>query len=136
MDFSGRVAIVTGDARGLGRATAAQLHARGAAVAINVRDRARAEEVARSIGERALAVPADITGPGVPDEIVRRTLDRFGRVDILVNNAALAPSTHLPMLTAEEWRLALEVNLTAPLLLTKAVRRHSRFSRIAAPSSS
>ena len=58
---------------------------------------------------------------GVPEEIVRQTLERFGRVDILVNNAAFARSTRFPELSAKEWREALEVNLTAPFLLTKAV---------------
>jgi NAD(P)-dependent dehydrogenase (short-subunit alcohol dehydrogenase family) len=121
MDFAGRVAIVTGAWRGLGRAAAERLHERGASVAVNVRDRERAEELAGAIGERALAVPGDIAADGVAEEIVRRTLERFGRVDILVNNAALARSTRFPDLSAEEWRAALEVNLTAPFLLTKAV---------------
>ena len=88
---------------------------------MNVRDAGRAGEVARSIGERALAVPGDVAAPGVPEEIVRRTLERFGRIDIVVNNAAYARSTRFPDLTADEWRTALEVNLTAPFLLTKAV---------------
>ena len=120
-DFSGRVAIVTGAARGLGRAAAARLHERGASVAVNVRDAERAEEVVRSLGERALAVPGDIVAPGVPEDIARRTLEHFGRIDILINNAALARSTRFGNLSAEEWRLALEVNLTAPFLLLKAV---------------
>ena len=138
-DFNGRVAIVTGVARGLGRAAAARLHERGASVAVNVRDRARAESVARSIGERALAVPGDIAEAGVPEAIVRLTIERFGRVDILVNNAALARSTRFPALTAEEFRLALEVNLTAPFLLTKAVlpaMKTQRYGRIVNVSSS
>jgi NAD(P)-dependent dehydrogenase (short-subunit alcohol dehydrogenase family) len=120
-DFTGRVAIVTGAWRGLGRAAAERLHERGASVAVNVRDAGRAGELARSIGERALAVPGDVAAPGVPEEIVRRTLERFGRIDILVNNAAYARSTRFPDLTADEFRTALEVNLTAPFLLTKAV---------------
>ncbi|MEA2338438.1 MAG: hypothetical protein QOE82_2445 [Thermoanaerobaculia bacterium] len=120
-DFTGRVAIITGAARGLGRAAAERLHERGASVAVNVRDRERAEDVARSIGDRAIAVPGDIAETGVPEEIVRVTLERFGRVDIVVNNAAFARSTRLPDLTADEFRQALEVNLTAPFLLTKAV---------------
>ncbi len=120
-DFEGRVAIVTGAARGLGRAAAERLYERGAAVAVNVRDRARAEALAQSLGERALAVPGDIAADGVPEEIVRATVERFGRVDILVNNAAFARSTRFPNLSAEEWREALEVNLTAPFLFTKAV---------------
>jgi len=119
-DFSGRVAIITGAARGLGRAAAERLYERGAAVAINVRDATRAGALAESLGERALAVPGDITAAGVPDEIVRRTVDRFGRIDILINNAALARSTRLQNLSAQEFREALEVNLVAPFLLTKA----------------
>jgi NAD(P)-dependent dehydrogenase (short-subunit alcohol dehydrogenase family) len=120
MDFTGRVAIVTGASRGLGRAAAARLHERGASVAVNARDAARANEVARAIGERALAVPGDITAAGVPGEIVRRTLDRFGRVDILVNNAAHARSTRFDQLGIDEWRLALETNMTAPFLMIQA----------------
>jgi NAD(P)-dependent dehydrogenase (short-subunit alcohol dehydrogenase family) len=138
-DFTGRVAIVTGAARGLGRAAAARLHERGASVAVNVRDRERAESVARSIGEGVLAVPGDVAAKGVPDEIVRLTLERFGRVDILVNNAAFARSTRFPELSAEEWRTAIEVNLTAPFLLTKAVlpaMKAQRYGRIVNISSS
>jgi NAD(P)-dependent dehydrogenase (short-subunit alcohol dehydrogenase family) len=120
-DFEGRVAIVTGAARGLGRAVAARLHERGAAVAVNVRDPERATATAAALGERALAVPGDVAAPGTPEEIVRRTLDRFGRIDILINNAAHATSTRFEDLSADEWRRAVEVNLTAPFLLTKAV---------------
>jgi NAD(P)-dependent dehydrogenase (short-subunit alcohol dehydrogenase family) len=92
-DFAGRVAVVTGAWRGLGRAAAARLHERGASVAVNVRNRERAEAMAKEIGERAFAVPGDVAADGVPDEIARRTLERFGRIDILVNNAALPLST-------------------------------------------
>ena len=120
-DFSGRVAIVTGAVRGLGLAAAKRLYERGASVAVNVRDAKRAEEVARSLGDRALAVAGDIAADRVPDEIVRRTIERFGRVDILINNASFARSTRFPELSAEEFRQALEVNLIAPFLLTKAV---------------
>ncbi len=115
------MAIVTGAARGLGRAAAARLYERGASVAVNVRNADRTAEVVRALGERALAVPGDVAAAGVPDDIARRTLDRFGRIDILINNAALARSTRFPNLTPEEWRQALEVNLTAPFLLIKAV---------------
>ena len=137
-DFAGRVAIVTGAARGLGRAVALRLHARGASVAVNVRDPQRAESAAREIGERALAVAGDVAAPGVPEEIVRRTLDRFGRIDILVNNAALALTTRFEQITAAEWRQALEVNLTAPFLLIRAVlpaMKVQRYGRIVNVSS-
>ena len=132
-DFAGRVAIVTGAARGLGRAAAERLHERGASVAINVRDVQRAEEVARAIGPRACAVAGDITEDGAPADIVRRTLERFERLDILVNNAALARSTRFPQLTADEWRLAFEVNVTAPFLLIKAslpAMKEQRYGRV------
>ena len=135
-DFEGRVAIVTGAWRGLGRAAAERLYERGASVAVNVRDAERAGRLAASLGERALAVPGDITAPGAPDDIVGRTLARFGRVDVLVNNAALALSTRFEQLSAEAFRAALEVNLTAPFLLTKAAlpamkaRRHGRIINI------
>jgi len=127
------VAIVTGAARGLGRAAAARLHERGASVAVNVRDAARATQVARDIGERALAVAADVATPGGPESIVEQTLDRFGRIDILVNNAALPLTTRFERITAREWREALEVNLTAPFLLIQAVcpsMKAQRYGRI------
>jgi len=87
---------------------------------VNARDEARAREVAGAIGARALAVPGDITAPGVPEAIVRATLDRFGRVDILVNNAAHARSTRFELLDVDEWRAALETNMTAPFRLMAA----------------
>ncbi|HXT68259.1 MAG TPA: SDR family NAD(P)-dependent oxidoreductase [Vicinamibacterales bacterium] len=120
-DFTGRVAIVTGASRGLGRAVAARLHERGASVAVNVRDSARAEQIARDIGERACAVPGDVAAPNGPAAIVRQALELFGRIDILINNAALPLTTRFEQITADEWRRALEVNLTAPFLLTQEV---------------
>jgi 3-oxoacyl-[acyl-carrier protein] reductase len=138
-DFTGRVAIVTGAARGLGRAAAERLHERGASVVVHVRDQARADAVAQFIGERAYGVGVDIAAHGASELIVQRTLDRFGRVDILVNNAALALTTRFPDLTPEEWRAALEVNLTVPFLLTKAVlpaMRAQQYGRIVNVSSS
>jgi len=120
-DFAGRVAIVTGGARGLGRAVAERLLERGAAVALNVRAAARAIEVAGGLGERCFAVAGDVAEAGVPEDIARRTLDRFGRIDILINNAALALTTRFEQITAAEWRNALDVNLTAPFLFTRAV---------------
>jgi len=136
MDFDGRVALITGSARGLGRAAAERFLARGASVAVNVRDPKRAEALARELGDRAFAVPGDMTDPGAPEAMVKKVLERFGRLDILVNNAAYAHSTRFDDLDAEEWRRAIEVNLTAPFLLIKAAvppmkaRRYGRIVNI------
>lgn len=130
-DFTGRVALVTGASRGLGRAAAVRLIERGASVAINVRDQARAEAVAREIG--AFPVPGDVAASGVAAAMVARTADHFGRFDILVNNAAYARGTRFQELTAEEWREALEVNMTAPFLLMQAavpIMKAQRYGRI------
>ena len=119
-DFAGRVAIVTGAVRGLGWAVAKRLHERGASVAVNVRDAKRAEAAARAIGERARALAADVAAPDGPESIISQTLELFGRIDILINNAALPLTTRFEHITADEWRRALEVNLTAPFLLIQA----------------
>jgi NAD(P)-dependent dehydrogenase (short-subunit alcohol dehydrogenase family) len=132
-DFTSRVAIVTGAARGLGRAAAQRLHDRGASVIVNVRDKARAEAVAQEIGERARPVAADVAAPGGPETIVRQTLELFGRIDILINNAALPLTTRFEQISAEEWRRAIDVNLTAPFLLMQAVlptMKAQRYGRI------
>src|SRR5438477_12319471 len=95
-DFAERVAVVTGAWRGLGRAAAARLHERGASVAVNVRNRERAELLAKEIGERAFAVPGDVAADGGAAAIARRTLERFGRTAILVSTAARPLSTRRP----------------------------------------
>jgi 3-oxoacyl-[acyl-carrier protein] reductase len=120
-DFTGRVVIITGAARGLGRAAATRFYERGAFVAVNVRDAARAGAVAASLGERALAVAGDIATDGAAESIVTRAVDRFGRVDVLVNNAAVAHSTRFLDISRAEWRQTLETNLMAPFLLMQAV---------------
>ncbi len=132
-DFVGRVALVTGAARGLGRAAAARLLERGASVAVNVRDPGRAQAVVRELGGRSLAIPGDVAAGGVPEELVARTLEKFGRIDILINNAALPFTTRFEQITADEWRRAVEVNLTAPFLLTRAVlpaMKAQRYGRV------
>jgi len=124
---------VTGAARGLGRAAAERLLERGASVAVNVRDGQRADLLVRQLGERCCAVPGDISRNGVPEAIVAGALDRFGRIDILVNNAALPLTTRFEQITPEEWRRAVEVNLTAPFLLTRAVlpaMKAQRYGRV------
>lgn len=119
-DFAGRIALVTGASRGLGRAVAARLLERGASVAVNVRDRARAETTARELGGATIAVPGDLEEEGMAESLVARTLAGFGRLDILINNAALPFTTRFEQITPDEWRRAVEINLTVPFLLTQA----------------
>jgi len=119
-DFEGRVALVTGASRGLGRAAATRLIERGAKVAVNVRDQVRADRVAAELGPSAIGLGGDLAEPGVPEALVARTLDRLGRLDVLINNAAFADGTRFEQLTPEQWRLAFEVNVTAPFLLSRA----------------
>jgi NAD(P)-dependent dehydrogenase (short-subunit alcohol dehydrogenase family) len=120
-DFTGRVALVTGAFRGFGLSTAERLAARGASVAVHVRDAGRAETAARQVGELGFAVSGDLGNPADLQAIVDRTLDRFGRIDILVNNAAVALATRFEQITEEEWRRTFEVNVTAVFLLIRAV---------------
>jgi NAD(P)-dependent dehydrogenase (short-subunit alcohol dehydrogenase family) len=120
-DFTGRVALVTGAFRGFGRAISERLAARGASVAVNVRDAERAEATAHLLGDRGFAVPGDLAKPSDLQSIVTRTLDRFGRIDILVNNAAVALSTRFEKIAEEEWRRTFDVNVTAVFLLIRAV---------------
>jgi NAD(P)-dependent dehydrogenase (short-subunit alcohol dehydrogenase family) len=119
--LAGRVAIVTGAARGLGRAAAERLLADGARVALNVHRPEQVPALARALGDEALVLAGDIADPAAVRGLVAAVLDRFGRLDILVNNAAAAYSTRFEQITEAEWRRALDVNLTAAFLCTQAV---------------
>ncbi len=132
-DFTGRVALVTGAFRGFGLATAERLAARGASVAVHVRDPERAEATARRLEDRGFAVSGDLGNPSDLQSIVARTLDHFGRLDVLVNNAAVALSTRFEKITEEEWRRTFDVNVTAVFLLIRAAlpaMKEQRYGRI------
>lgn len=87
-DFSGRVVLVTGASRGIGAATAREFHAAGASVVLAARSADRLGDVASSLGERAVAIPTDVSDANAVDALVARTIDTFGRLDIAINNAA------------------------------------------------
>jgi 3-oxoacyl-[acyl-carrier protein] reductase len=123
IDLSGRVAIVTGASRGIGRAIAARLAAQGAHVVAAARGE-NARAVADGItaeGGRADAVALDVTEPGAGEDIVRSTLERLGRIDILVNNAGIARDQLLLRMKREDWDAVLATNLTGAFALTQAV---------------
>ena len=120
------VAIVTGASRGIGRAIAAALAASGHRVVLSYRDRedqaAGLVERIRAAGGEAVAVRADVGQPTEADALVRTTLDTFGQVDVLVNNAGVhLPGVPLAAVRWEEWERLLRVNLSGPLRLIQAV---------------
>jgi 3-oxoacyl-[acyl-carrier protein] reductase len=119
-DFAGRVVMITGAERGLGRATAEGFLARGAQVAVNVRTPDRAETLARELGANSYPAPGDIREGEVVRALVSGIVERFGRLDVLVNNAAIASGTRLEELTEDEWRATIDTNLTAAFLCIRA----------------
>ena len=127
-ELSGKVAIVTGSARNIGRVTAEELARGGAAVTINaVQAKALAEEVAQSIvnqGGRAIAVKADIRDPADVERLVGATVDAFGGVDILVNNAAVRNSIEFTDLDFADWVELREVALDGAFRVSMACAPH------------
>jgi 3-oxoacyl-[acyl-carrier protein] reductase len=102
-------------------------------VAVNVRDTDRAASLASELGERTHPAPGDVTVAGVPDRMIATTLERFGRLDILINNAAAPFTTRFEQISPEEWRRAVDVNLTAPFLLMRAAlpaMKAQRYGRV------
>jgi 3-oxoacyl-[acyl-carrier protein] reductase len=130
-DFQGRVVLVTGGSRGIGRAVAREFAARGATVAVQFRaDRAAATDTLGSLGGagRHLAVQADVADPEQARSLVGRVVDTLGRVDVLVNNAGIYQE-HPVLETSYEdwvevWRRTIEVNLLGPANLIHAVAPH------------
>jgi len=112
-ELEGRVAIVTGAGRNIGRAIALALADGGAAVVVNARaNRAEAEEVARAIergGGRAFACLADVTDAGAVQAMAAAALARFGRIDILINNAAMRDERAIDQMTIADWRAVMAV---------------------------
>ncbi|HXV56959.1 MAG TPA: SDR family oxidoreductase [Gaiellaceae bacterium] len=120
LGLDGRVALVCGASRGLGRAIAAELAAEGAAVAVCSRDAARLEEAAAELGPDALAVPADLAAPGEPTRVVEAAIERFGRLDVLVANTGGPPAGTHDTLTLEDWDRATALLLRSAVELAGA----------------
>ena len=136
-DLAGRVALVTGASRGIGRAIALALAGAGADVVVNCRERGRsAEETADAIrtkGRRALAIAADVSEGGAVEGMVRAAEAELGPVDLLVNNAGVAIPRDLDDLTEADFDRTLAVNLKGAFLCTRAVlpgMRARRWGRV------
>ncbi len=118
------VAVVTGSARGIGRRIALTLAGRGYAVAAN--DLAAPEDTVedlRRLGSKTLALPGDVSDEASVREMVDSVMERFGRVDALVNNAGISLLRPAEETTAEDWRRVMEVNLTGPFLMCREFGR-------------
>ena len=136
-DLSGKVALVTGSSRGIGRSIAIHLAEHGADIAINFNhSKDKAEQVKTEIeklGAKAITVQADITVPEDAQRMVKETVDGLGSVDILVNNAGFHRDALLLRMSIEDWDEVMDLNLRAVFLCTKAVLRpmmRGRWGRI------
>jgi 3-oxoacyl-[acyl-carrier protein] reductase len=123
--LEGKIALVTGSGRNIGRATVLKLAAEGAHVIVNARsNQAEAEAVARearALGVKALAVIADVARLDQVDALVAKAMSDFGRIDILINNAAIRPHKPFTELSMQDWEAVRGVVLDGPLYLTRAV---------------
>jgi NAD(P)-dependent dehydrogenase (short-subunit alcohol dehydrogenase family) len=118
--LEGRVAVVTGGARGVGAAICRRLAELGAMVVVADIDRESAEAEAAAIGRAATAAALDVTDPASVTSVVDATAGRHGRLDIWVSNAGVYPRIDFTDMTLEQWTQVLEINLTGPLLCAQA----------------
>ena len=126
MTLQGKVAVVTGGSRGIGRAVATVLAREGAVITLCARDRVLLEKVAaelESSGAQALAVQADVTRASEVEQMIGACVERFGQVDILVNNAGITRDNLLLRMKDEEWDAVLSTNLKGVFHCTRAVLR-------------
>jgi 3-oxoacyl-[acyl-carrier protein] reductase len=119
-DLAGRTALITGAARGIGLAIARTLAYDGAAVALLDVEAEPLRAAARSIGDRALAIPADVRRLGDVQRAVDLTVEHFGGLDILVNNAGICSLTGIAEITEDEWDRMLDINLKGAFFCCQA----------------
>ena len=130
--IDGKVAILTGAGRGIGAATAKMFGAEGASVVVSDLDPTPAEETAaaiRTAGGKAVVVAGDVTDPAFPAQLIQATLDSFGGIDIIVNNAGYTWDAVIQNMTDKQWYAMLDVHTTAPF---RILREASQFIREAA----
>ena len=122
--LDGKAALITGSARGIGRACAEAYAREGAEVAIADIDIRRARETAAEIGDAAIAVEMDVTRQESIDDAVAETVEKLGRIDILINNAALFTAAPIVEITREDYRRVFDINVGGVLFTLQAVARH------------
>jgi 3-oxoacyl-[acyl-carrier protein] reductase len=124
--LDGKVAIVTGSARGIGRATAELLSEHGAKVLINDLDGDIAGQTAAEIDGDTLVFAGDLTQPGVPDQLVEKVVDEWGQVDILVNNAGYTLDAPIHKMSDDWFQKMLDIHSIVPFRMCRAVAPHMR----------
>lgn len=127
MKLEGRVAIVTGAGQGIGRAIAEKLRAEGASVIVADKNEETAAKTAAEIGGTAQVT--DVSDPDQVSALVAAAVDRFGKIDILVNDAAIVPFVPWEELDFAEWRRVMSVNIDGVFLMCKAVYPHMKAAR-------
>ncbi|NQT15384.1 MAG: 3-oxoacyl-ACP reductase FabG [Planctomycetes bacterium] len=126
IDLSGKTALVTGGGQGLGQATVDALAAAGANVVVNYFadsegiNRRRADETVQRIGPQAAAIEADVRSLEQVESMIRQTMDRFGRLDIVVNNASILRDRTLKKLSPDDWQAVIDTNLSGVYHVLKA----------------
>jgi len=137
MGFEGKIALVTGGARGIGRAISETLSARGANIVIADMQTELAEQTATELAStyrnQTLAVPANVSNPASVNAMVEKAIEGFGRIDILVNNAGITRDKLIMRMEEEDWDLVIDVNLKGAFNCSKAVFRpmmRQRYGRI------
>jgi len=124
--LDGKAAIVTGSARGIGRATAELLAAQGARVLINDLDSDVAEQAAGEIGGETAVFGGDLTKADVPDKLVAAAIDAFGQIDIIVNNAGYTLDAPIHKMSDEWFQRMLDIHVVAPFRIIRAAAPHLR----------
>jgi 3-oxoacyl-[acyl-carrier protein] reductase len=121
-----KVAIVTGSARGIGRATAELLSSQGAKVLINDLDKDVAEQTAGEIAGDTVVYGGDLTADGAADELVKTAIDAFGKIDIIVNNAGYTLDAPVHKMSDDWWEKMLAIHVTVPFRVVRAAAPHLR----------
>ncbi|MFL5849014.1 MAG: SDR family NAD(P)-dependent oxidoreductase [Solirubrobacteraceae bacterium] len=124
--LDGKVAVVTGSARGIGRATAELLAEHGASVLVNDLDGDVAEQAAAEIDGGTVAFAGDLTHPGVPDEMIQRAVDEWGRLDIVVNNAGYTWDGPIHKMSDDQFQAMIDIHNVVPFRVLRAAAPHLR----------
>ena len=121
--LSGKTAIITGGAAGIGYATAKFLHAKGVNVVLADLN-PKVEEIAKALGDNSIGVPGNVLDEGYPDLVIRAGVKAFGQIDILVNSAGIVALESAEKISANDWNRTISINLSASFFMAQAVGKY------------